>query len=43
MKAGRTRRAEMQWRTPQGLRPAGRASKESDDHTARPEANAIAR
>jgi hypothetical protein len=33
----------MQWRTPQGLRPAGRASEESDDHLARPEANASAR
>lgn len=33
----------MQWRTPQGLRPAGRASEESDDHTARPEAIASAR
>ena len=31
------------WRTPQGLRPAGRASEESDDHPARPEANASAR
>lgn len=33
----------MQWRTPQGLRPAGRASEESDDHTARPDAIASAR
>jgi hypothetical protein len=31
------------WRTPQGLRPAGRASEESDDHPARPEAIASAR
>lgn len=31
------------WRTPKGLRAAGRASEESDDHSARPEATAIAR
>ncbi len=42
MKAGRTAgRNAME--DPQGLRPAGRASEESDDHPARPEANASAR
>src|SRR3546814_6187501 len=30
MKAGRTRRVGTKWRTRQGLRPAGRASEESD-------------
>lgn len=36
------RRLERMWRTPKGLRPAGRASEESDDHLARPEAHAAA-
>jgi len=42
-KAGRTRRVGTKWRTPQGLRPAGRASEENDAPTARPEAHTIAR